>query len=324
MPEEGSPFPELGLSPAQQALYESLVAAPGGVPAEAAATADFARLAELGLVNRLSAKPPRWVVVEPDAAFAPLLADRRQSLRQLRQRVARLGDRYQQTAVADHTQFVEVLHGRMTVRAAFVDLMRGARHEVLMCDAPPYVGSLGSATVEREPLGRGVRMRTLYDRESVAMPGRLTDLAGFHAAGEQARVTDVPMKLVLCDRRLALLPLRTHPVEVESSLLVRDSVLLSALAALFESSWERAVPLDLGTRQATPSDAPSDGERDLLALLVAGLTDPAIAEHLGCTVRTVTRHTRRLFTRLNAATRFQAGYQAVQRGWLTADDGGVA
>jgi DNA-binding NarL/FixJ family response regulator len=53
---------------------------------------------------------------------------------------------------------------------------------------------------------------------------------------------------------------------------------------------------------------------------VAGLTDEAIADNLGLHPRTVRRRLRALLARLDAATRFQAGYQAVQRGWLTRDN----
>ncbi|MGD0557044.1 MAG: hypothetical protein ABSA93_18950 [Streptosporangiaceae bacterium] len=47
-----------------------------------------------------------------------------------------------------------------------------------------------------------------------------------------------------------------------------------------------------------------------------GLTDAAIARHLGAHLRTVQRRVRGLLDRLGAATRFQAGLQAVRRGWL--------
>ncbi|MFE0592762.1 helix-turn-helix domain-containing protein [Micromonospora echinospora] len=314
-------FPELGLSPGQQALYESLVASPDTVSTDVTGTADFARLAELGLATRLPGQPPRWTAVAPDVALGSLLTGRRESLRELRQRVTRMADRFQRAATAGHSELVEVLHGRDAIHTAFEDLVHRAETELLIFDAPPYLNVLTPPGVEA--VRRGVRMRTVYDREGVAIPGRLAQLADFFSAGEHARVADVPMKLLLCDRQIGLVPLRPD-LALETCLLVRDPVLLSALSALFESLWERAVPLDVGVRQRAEADpeAPSDLERALLALLVAGLTEQDIAEHLGCHIRTVRRHMNRLFTRLDAVTRFQAGYQAVLRGWLTADDRG--
>jgi DNA-binding NarL/FixJ family response regulator len=66
-------------------------------------------------------------------------------------------------------------------------------------------------------------------------------------------------------------------------------------------------------------DAPSGIDRDLLPLLAAGFTDQAIASQLGCNERTVRRYLKDMMHRLDAVTRFQAGYQAIRRGWLTTD-----
>lgn len=320
---DGPLVPDLGLTAEEQRLYESLVAAGPSVPAEMTTSATFARLAERRLVGRLPGDATRWIVVSPQAAFEPLITARRRDLDELRLRISRLADRFRHTA-ARHTDLVEAIHGPEASRGLFNELLRNAEREVLICDAPPYVKPF---QVNDNPgdLRPGVRIRTLHSRESVAIPGRLAFAAAAVAAGEQVRVADVPMKLVLSDRRVGMVPFRLQPTAVDSVLLVRDQVLVSALVALFESYWDRAVPLDLGRGQLpADADGPTESERGLLALLMAGLTDQAIADQLGCHVSTVRRQQRRLFRRLGATTRFQAGYQAVQRGWLTADERGVA
>lgn len=328
----------LGLSDADESLYETVVttgaftlAEVTGLSAEGTragqVAAGLARLEELGLVSRLAGPPPRWVAVAPDTALGTLIAARRRSLNDGRRWLAELTARYRPTPTSiGPLDLVEVIHGREAGRRAVEEVQRTARHEVRWCDVPPYVRPPDGNPVESEQLNRGVRYRILYDRQAVALPGRLPDLATSIAAGEHARVTDVPMKLVLSDRSLGVVPLRTDPVDLECSLLVRSPVLLDALHALFEMYWDRAVPLLVSDGQARLPDheAPSEIERDLLSLLVAGLTEQAIAEHLGWHVRTVRRHLSRLHTRLDAATRFQAGYQAVLRGWLSAAELGTA
>jgi DNA-binding CsgD family transcriptional regulator len=195
----------------------------------------------------------------------------------------------------------------------------GARREVCAFDAPPYLtaGPPHNAT-EFELLRRGIRYRIIYDRQAVSVPGRLPDLAVSFALGEQSRVSDVPMKLVLSDQPLALLPLRSD--DLQRWLLVRDEALVGALSALFDAYWERAVPLRVSGPLHEPAtdghEIPSDAERDVLQLLVGGLTDQAMADHFGVHLRTVRRRLHTLMTRLDAATRFQAGYQAARRGWL--------
>jgi DNA-binding CsgD family transcriptional regulator len=169
-----------------------------------------------------------------------------------------------------------------------------------------------------------VDYRVVYDRRAIEMRGTLKTIVDYIAAGEQVRVGDVPMKLVLSDYPMALVPLRHDLQMVESALVVHDSTLLDALAALFEMYWERAVPLHVshGRARLPETRSPTDAQRDLLARLVAGQTDKAIAAHLGWSDRTVRRHVHAMMIQLDAQTRFQAGYQAVLRGWL-ADEKGV-
>ncbi|MBW1598593.1 response regulator transcription factor [Streptomyces sp. JJ38] len=51
-------------------------------------------------------------------------------------------------------------------------------------------------------------------------------------------------------------------------------------------------------------------------MLVRGLTDRAVARRLGLSERTVRRMVAHLMDRLGAASRFEAGARAVERGWL--------
>ena len=156
-------------------------------------------------------------------------------------------------------------------------------------------------------LARGVRCRVVYDRTSLAEPGQPALLEALTAAGQEARVSaDVPMKLVISDRRLALTPLSLHHGLTDAALLVHESGLLDALAALFESVWQRAIPL--------PEAGDEDGR--LLLLLASGLKDEAIARQLGIGERTVRRRVAALADRLGARTRFQLGIQAVRQGRL--------
>ena len=219
---------------------------------------------------------------------------------------------------------VEVVYGREEIVRRGYDMQRVTRHEIRACDAPPYPADDAAAvnTMELDHLRRGIRYRILYDRRALDIPGRLADLEAGIAAGEQARVTDIPLKMTLSDYPMAILPLRSPP-DVESRLIVHDSVLLDALSALFEMYWDQALPLRVSRGRAElPGDEglPSAEERHLLPLLVAGLTDQEIAAQLGVSDRTVRSRVRAMMVRLDAATRFQAGYQAVQRRWLAVDD----
>lgn len=78
---------------------------------------------------------------------------------------------------------------------------------------------------------------------------------------------DVPLKLVVADRRTGLMQTGQELVEIG------PSTLLDALLRLFELLWQQATPL-------TPSSSEgplSFEDQQLLALAAAGLTDQAIA-----------------------------------------------
>ncbi|MFD9634225.1 LuxR C-terminal-related transcriptional regulator [Streptomyces violascens] len=133
----------------------------------------------------------------------------------------------------------------------------------------------------------------------------------------------MPVKLVIADRRRALLPLSTRADRMmDSAVLVRHSALTDALVALFEQLWERGAPLgamdaarigDGAPSASAGAPAPDDA---LLAMLAAGLKDEAIARQLRISERSLRRRMSVLLGRLAATSRFQAGVQAVRRGWL--------
>lgn len=135
-------------------------------------------------------------------------------------------------------------------------------------------------------------------------------------AGEQVRVlVDVPSRLVVFGTEAALLTERWGAPE-GSRVVVRQAGLVLALRELAGALWDRAVtPPRLHPR--TPR---VDGARrtavPLLALMAGGAVDEQIARALGVSVRTVRRRIATLLAELGADSRFQAGAEAVRRGWI--------
>jgi DNA-binding CsgD family transcriptional regulator len=162
--------------------------------------------------------------------------------------------------------------------------------------------------------------RVLYDTSVAGLAGRFGELKDGIRSGEQARVLPgVPLRALIVDDRLAVLPANSGRMLSEGVLLVRPGNLLLALSSLFELLWERAVPLRLGDIGAGPDETDGGGEdldRLILRLLAVGLTDRAVARQLNLSQRTVQRHVATLMTRLGARTRLQAGVQGIRRGWL--------
>jgi DNA-binding CsgD family transcriptional regulator len=205
-----------------------------------------------------------------------------------------------------------VVHGAGAVMKYFFELQRRADSLVRGIEGPPYIVPDDPDDTVVELLRDGLRYRVLYDRRALDLPGRPYGMVLDVSDGRRARIGDTPAKLVLTDEPAALMLLHAHP---PAALVVRHPALLAALSALFELAWARAVPISV-----RPGTGIADAHRALLPLLVAGLTDQEIAAKLGWSHRTVRRWIRDLMSRLGAETRFQAGYEAVRRGWLEGND----
>jgi DNA-binding CsgD family transcriptional regulator len=155
------------------------------------------------------------------------------------------------------------------------------------------------------------------------------DILPSTAMGEQARtVRELPIKMIISDDQLALIPAAVTSRSLDTTFVIRKSPVLDALIALFEAEWSKATPVpgaDAPGGPVAPRDAAAQGAAAgrpdaetaaLLSMLAAGLTDASIARSLSWSMRTTQRRMRQLMNDLGATSRFQAGVAARERGWL--------
>ena len=92
----------------------------------------------------------------------------------------------------------------------------------------------------------------------LAEPGAHDEAIDSLRSGLELRVVDeLPLKLVLADADLALVPAGRPTTDGEpGAVLLQRSGLLAALDALFEAIWQRAYPLELSSFEddAVPDD----------------------------------------------------------------------
>lgn len=319
----------IGMTPEEERVYRAIVGAfhadPSDVASELGRTVDevHATLRSLhakGLVSRVSPNGRRYVPVPPDVAFGPLLLRGQESLEWARNAVTQLVDEYHSGARRrDSAQLVEVVAGRSAIRQQLMNLQLSARREMRwFCRAGHVAMPSSDNTEEFESLARGVRYRVLYEQELLEEPGMIESVAEGVRHGEIARVSPtLPVRLAIADDAIALCPLVPHAVGngEPTAALVRESNLLAALIALFESYWERASPLLVDSPEQLEAD-----ERYLLSLLVGGVTDKAIATQLHISQRTVQRRISDLMRRVNAHTRMQLAWEVSRLGWLETDE----
>ncbi|TCO47394.1 helix-turn-helix transcriptional regulator [Actinocrispum wychmicini] len=273
-----------------------------------------------GLVSRVAADEPRYAPSPPDVAFGPLLMRGQESLEWARSAVSQLVEEYRGGARRrDANQLVEVITGRAAIRQQLTTLQVGVRHEMRwFCRAGHIAMASGENSEEYEALARGVTYRVIYERAMLEEPGMIENVDTGIRAGEIARsATTLPIRMAIADDTIALCPLvqNLDGSGEPTAALVRESSLLAALIALFESYWERAWPLRAGEPEAAEA-VPETDERHLLSLLVAGVTDKAIATRLGVSHRTVQRRIHDLMSQMNVQTRMQLGWEVSRLGWL--------
>jgi DNA-binding CsgD family transcriptional regulator/DNA-binding transcriptional ArsR family regulator len=345
----------VGLGPVESDVYLHLLSHAHAGVQETARALDMTqarvrvalgRLTSAGLANRLIGRPARYVAAPPEVALDALVLHHHQVLDDLRAQARELSVRAQTELGARPAGLIEVLEGADAVLRTLTRLELGARDEVLIIDSPPYLSPGALNTNELQALARGVSYRAIYHAPTLAEPGGLHLLDQYLAVGERARsLPDIRMKMLIADREAAVIPISFTGTDAATRLLVRPSPVLDALLLAFEALWDRATPIGRPAAAADSRPGPGSGTapgqgprpgpacgsgpgpghhlhpRDLaiLRLLASGAKDRSIARALNITERTVERRVSELLRHLDASTRFQAGVQAAQRGWLTAD-----
>ena len=323
----------LGLTPTAESVYYLMLDKPGhGVAqlaeesglSEAQVRAALDELADLMLVRASRERPDFLRARSPHTALEEMvrrqeadLAARQAQVASARATVARLvADRANaHSAGSDH---LERLVGLDAIQDRLESLGRGATREVVGVHpgASQHPDDLAAGRpLNVEALSRGVAFRTLY-QDSVRNDSATVDHANWlmDHGGEVRTAPVVPHRLVVVDGTDALVPL--DPADTRKGAMhVSEPGIVAALVDLFEQAWLTAVPLG-AMRSRDPETGLSESERELLRLLGTGLTDEAAGRRLGLSLRTVRRMMSSIMERLDAASRFEAGLKAAQRGWL--------
>ncbi|MEV6976747.1 LuxR C-terminal-related transcriptional regulator [Kitasatospora sp. NPDC093806] len=324
----------LGLDTTAEAVYRGMLADPEGGVAELCARLELAeptvraaldRLADLTLLRASRDRPGALWPVSPERGLELLLrrqeeelARRQQELAVSKAAVARAVAEYATLRSATLVDGGERLVGLDAIQAKLEVLTARLTTECLgvMPGGAQSAASLAaSRPLDEDALRRGISLRTIYqdsvrnDPETFAYTQWMTGLGG------RVRTAPVlPPRMLVFDGTTAVVPI--DPANTRAgALCTEEPGIVASLVALFEQTWETALPLGDDRPEDTGTGL-SAGERELLRLLSTGITDDAAAKRLGVSVRTVRRQMAALMERLEAASRFEAGLKAAQRGWL--------
>ncbi|MFE9255174.1 LuxR C-terminal-related transcriptional regulator [Streptomyces sp. NPDC006879] len=268
-----------------------------------------------GTTDRVSAVPPRSAAAR---ALAPLEHELRRGQERmdlLKGQLEELVPLYQsgtKRRERDCSGALELITDLGAVRTTIAGLAQDCRGEILT--AQPGGGRPRDALEEaigrdETMLGRGVRMRTLYqhtaryDRPTAAYVERVT------ALGAQVRtLSDAPVRMLIFDRTTGLMAVPEEDLP-GAALVVRDPNVVHFMAEAFERCWLTAEPYPaapFGPEQAKALS--EDLRRTIVQLLSEGVEDKVIARRLGMSDRTCQRHIAEIMRAIGARNRFQAGY----------------
>lgn len=318
----------LGLTAAEVIAYRRLVDHPpmtvqqlaNGLPNEPPIQELLAGLTAKGLATTWAGVPSRYAAVAPDVALDNLARAREEEIARARSTAGDLAQRWLRIGRSvDPREMIEIVVGREATLQRAEQIQRTATDEVLIFDKPPYASAgLGNQT-ELQLLTAGVtRFRCLYDRQALELPGNYARIQELVLAGESARVAPtLPLKMVMGDARIALLPLETAPEAIEVAAAIHPSALLESLRTLFEVLWEQATPLRFNSSEVPGSvpDNSTAADDHVIRLLTAGLTDKAIGRQLGIGERTVQRRVKALMRAHGVTNRLQLGIRLAAAGW---------
>lgn len=276
-------------------------------------------LLELGLVvldgDRVLVPPMATVVadlVKGEASRATTIASRLEALAWAVPHLVAA------TTRPDESQFSQVrpLDGELSSGGnpleMIGDMLRTSRGDMLWLRPDAWAMPRESAVSQllAEAMASGRKSRAIYPVRALnEAPDALRTRARL---GEQIRViSELPTRMFILGDAHAVLP---EPLGFadEPRVHIRQRSVVAALICWFDALWANATPVPaLDTGEARP-----DLRRFLLEQLVAGAQDEVIARKLGISLRTVRRRIATLMTELGVDTRFQAGVEAVRRGWI--------
>ncbi len=318
----------VGLTPQAERVYAAMIRLPA---ADAAAVADELELpaAEVQDALRLLAERALvvpageggWRAVGPQAALSALLAEQEAELAARRERLEAVRA-WAVALEAEHDlsrprdELIRLV-GTAAVRERLTTAADGVRQECLSftVDREMSPEALEAAKVNnRRVMSRGVSMRNVYQETVRQDPDNLAFAKWMTAHGGQSRTVPlVPFRMVIIDRAVAFLAV--NPADSrEGALEIRSPAVVNALCVLFEQVWESGTPF--GEPPKVDEDGLSPQDQALLRLLDAGHTDESAGRKLGLSARTVRRVIAELTDRMGVESRFQAGAEAVRRGWL--------
>lgn len=324
--DSSSPLAVLGFTAADETAYRLLLRR---APVEADAIPDLLQLPEHGVVTLLSklaksglvdVRQGTVMVAPPDQALERAVAEEARRLKYAQDQLETVRGMIPELT-AESRFFRDAGGDSMALRTIRADEAVETLKEItsrvggeLLWLRPDQWRLRSSQAADRWIRGllqEGRRSRVIYPAR--ALEDAPESVRSRAELGEHVRIlAELPGRLGIIGGTVAMIPHRFDLAD-DTVLVVEQPSLVASLTMVFESLWSQALVVPgIGEEDETRLSA----RRLLLSELANGTKDEQIARVLGQSLRTVRRRVADLMDELNASSRFQAGVEAVRRGWL--------
>lgn len=317
-----------GVSAEAETVYQALLGHPGRSPHEVCTGLTpeglGAAVDELRTRGLVLGSPDEVEVVPPERALTHLIDEEE---RRLTARLAGLSRSREEVTdvVADYLapragsigDHVELLEDPALVRSRIFQLAAGARESVWAVHPGEALTpeQIESALIsDRDIAGRGLDCRMIITPASLG-PAHWDDYLGqLQSLGHQLRLHEAATQVCLVfDGEHAVVPASEEGVPPFGAYVLKGRALTAPVVALFEQHWATGAH---HTAVEVGRDVSTERVRQVVALLARGMKDEAVARRLGVSTRTMRRLVAATMDELGAQSRFQAGIEAVRRGFV--------
>jgi HTH-type transcriptional regulator, sugar sensing transcriptional regulator len=204
-------------------------------------------LADKGLVEGGAGYGSKFAAIAPDEALPALVWREKQTIAERESIAAELVETLAPLAADAESALhdtVQVLRTPQVITERLDRLQLEAKRDVEVIVKNPILNPRLRNPAQQKAQRRGVRFKCLYESAVIDDPKIKPYLAGWIAAGEQARVYDgeLPYKLMVLDSQIVVLTLVKQSGQ-SLALLVRHAPLAKSMNLLFDSFWSAAEPL---------------------------------------------------------------------------------
>ncbi|MEV4472863.1 helix-turn-helix transcriptional regulator [Nonomuraea sp. NPDC049504] len=316
-----------GLSLEQERLYRHLLATgPSSIGALCEQFGDQVHddLYELTVRGLVHGDP--LMARRPSIAMNGVLTAQEAELRRARSYVEELDRIYDSAHEPAGGDAITVLTNREQVQLWYETVNATAEHEIMQLVTHPFLplvkpeetGASADLDDENHPdrVNHPAKCRVILEWKVFESRSAVDGMQHSLERGCEIRLADrLPHKLLIGDRRIAMTPRYPRDHDISHMMVVHPGTLVDFLVRVFETEWERALPLQPDPGRFTGSDRLDPDEMMIVEMLADGAQVDRIASALKVHARTVNRHLDKLKRKAGVTTLYQLGAHA-SRHWM--------